>query len=128
MQQVAYALWKLTRNSKPQLVLTLHESCDFHADNATRYGQTFTYDFPELTPQFDAVANRVNAKIATRHNHFLQFVKPFPTCPTYVTWKYLHVPATSIETAKPLPLPNRISYQLAALRGFFDTFGLKYSE
>jgi hypothetical protein len=57
---------------------------------------------------------------------FLQFVDPFPTCPTYVAWKYLRVPAASIETARPLTLSTRINYQLAAVRGFFDEFGLGY--
>jgi hypothetical protein len=38
------------------------------------------------------------------------------------------VPATSIETAKPLPLKTRIGYQLAALRGFFDEWELGYKS
>jgi hypothetical protein len=126
MERLAFEIWDLIKQSKPDLVLTLHESRGFHADDPKRYGQTFTYDFPELSPQFRKVAARVNTAIAPRKHHFLQFVDPFPTCPTYVCWKHLKVPATSIETAKPLPLKTRISYQLAALRGFFDEWGLGY--
>ena len=126
MEKLAFEIWELIKESKPDLVLTLHESRGFHAEDKSRYGQTFTYDFPELSPRFERVAARVNAEIAPRKHRFLQFVAPFPTCPTYVTWKYLRVPATSIETARPLPLPVRIKYQLAALRGFFDEFGLGY--
>lgn len=128
MEKLAFEIWQLTKNSKPDLVLTLHESRGFHADDAKRYGQTFTYDFPELTPRFERVAARVNAGIVPRKNQFLQFVDPFPTCPTYVAWKYLRAPATSIETAKPLPLATRIGYQLAALRGFFVEWGLECEE
>ncbi|RYG63627.1 hypothetical protein EON80_20870, partial [bacterium] len=112
MEKLAYEVWQLIKDSKPDLVLTLHESRGFHVDDPKRYGQTFTYDFPELAPRFKAVAARVNAGITLKKHHFLQFIDPFPTCPTYVTWKYLKVPATSIETAKPLPLKTRISYQL----------------
>ncbi len=128
MQQLAFEIWDLIKSSKPDLVLTLHESRGFHADDKTRYGQTFTYDFPELAPRFERVAASVNAQITPAKNRFLQFVAPFPTCPTYVSYQWLRVPATSIETARPLPLPTRIGYQLAALRGFFREFGLGWTE
>ncbi len=126
MEKLAFEIWQLIVKSKPDLVLTLHESRGFHVDDITRYGQTFTYDFAELKPRFEKIAARVNAKIAPRKHQFLQFVAPFPTCPTFVTWKYLKVPAASVETARPLPLKTRIAYQLAAVRGFFDEFGLEY--
>lgn len=126
MEKLAYEIWELIKTSKPDLVITLHESRGFHVDDPKRYGQTFAYDFPELAPRFQAVAKRVNAEIPIKKHRFLQFVDPFPTCPTYVTWKYLKVPATSIETAKPLPLKTRIIYQLAAVRAFLDEFGVKY--
>ncbi len=128
MERLAFEIWELTKKSKPDLVLTLHESRGFHADEPKRYGQTFTYDFPELRPRFERVAALVNAGISVRKNRFLQFVDPFPTCPTYVSYKYLRAPAISIETAKPLALSSRIGLQLAALRGFFEEFGLKWEE
>ncbi|HEX8465629.1 MAG TPA: succinylglutamate desuccinylase/aspartoacylase family protein [Abditibacterium sp.] len=126
MERLAFELWQLIKQAKPDLVLTLHESRGFHVDDPKRYGQTFTYDFPALKSQFERVAARVNARIAPKKQRFLQFIDPFPTCPTYVTYKYLRVPATSIETAKPLPLSTRISLQLSALRGFFDEWQLGY--
>ncbi len=128
IEKLAFEIWELVKQSKPDLVLTLHESRGFHADDPKRYGQTFTYDFPELTPRFERVAARVNAGISPPKHQFLQFVDAFPTCPTYVSWRYLKAPATSIETAKPLPLSVRIGYQLAGLRGFFAEFGLKWQE
>lgn len=127
MEKLAFGIWQLIVKSKPDLVLTLHESRGFHADEPARYGQTFTYDFEELEPRFKKVAARVNAGISPRKHRFLQFVAPFPTCPTYVTWKYLRVPAASVETARTLPLKLRTGYQLAAVRGFFDDFRLGYS-
>ncbi|MBW3636614.1 MAG: succinylglutamate desuccinylase/aspartoacylase family protein, partial [Armatimonadetes bacterium] len=87
MERLASQIWDLIKKSKPDLVLTLHESRGFHADDPRRYGQTFTYDFPELAPRFRRVAAKVNAGIAPRKHRFLQFVDPFPTCPTYVCWK-----------------------------------------
>lgn len=128
MQRLAAQIWDLIKRSKPDLVLTLHESRGFHSVEPSRYGQTFTYDFPVLSPRFGKVLARVNAGLTVPKHRFSLFVAPFPTCPTYVTTKYLRVPATSIETAKPLPLATRVSYQLAALRAFFDEFGLGYEE
>ena len=128
MEKLAFEIWELMKKSRPDLLLTLHESRGFHADDPKRYGQTFTYDFAELKPRFERVASRVNARISPPKHRFLQFVAPFPSCPTYLSWKYLKVPATSIETARPLPLALRVRYQLTALRGFFDEFGLKWAE
>lgn len=126
-ERLAFALWNLTRDAKPDLVLTLHESRDFYANDPKRYGQTFTYDFHELDEQFGAVAEVVNRKIGPKQHKFLLKVEPFATCPTFLAWKWLRVPATSIETSKKLPLKTRIGYQLAACRAFFDVFGLKIS-
>lgn len=128
MQQLATQIWDLMRDSKPDLVLTLHESRGFHLDDPKRYGQTFTYDFPALRPRFERVAARVNEGIPVRKQRFLQFIDPFPTCPTYAAWKYLRAPATSVETAKPLPLSRRIELQLGAVRGFFGEWGLEWEE
>ena len=126
-EQLAYELWNLTRDAQPDLVLTLHESRDFYANNPARYGQTFTYDFPELDEQFGRVAEVVNAQIGVKKHRFLLKVDAFPTCPTYCAWKWLRAPATSVETSKTLPLKTRIGYQLAACRAFFDVYGLKIS-
>jgi predicted deacylase len=62
MEKLASQIWNLIKESEPELVLTLHESRGFHADDPKRYGQTFTYDFPELAPRFKKVASKVNAK------------------------------------------------------------------
>jgi hypothetical protein len=126
MEKLAFEIWQLIQKSKPQLVLTLHESRGFFLEDPTRYGQTFTFDFNELKPFMGRVAAKVNAGIGPKKNQFRLKVDPFPTCPTYVTWQYLKVPATSIETAKPLALKTRIQYQLAAVQCFLDEIGLKY--
>ena len=126
-ERLAAQLWNLMRESKPDLVLTLHESRDFYANNPKRYGQTFTYDFHEFDEQFGAVADVLNREIGPKKHHFLLKVEPFETCPTFLAWKWLRAPATSIETSKTLPLATRINYQLKACRAFFDAFGLKIS-
>jgi hypothetical protein len=125
MERLAYEIWELTKKSKPDLVLTLHESRDFYANDPKRYGQTFTFDFNELRPQFAKVAARVNQGVGTKKHHFLLKVEPFVTCPTYCVFKYLRVPATSIETSKTLPLNLRIDYQLKACQAFFEEVGLR---
>lgn len=122
MERLAFEIWNLIKSSKPDLLLTLHESRDFYARNRNRYGQTFTFDFPELQPRFERVAQ--NVFVDERAHRFLMKVEPFPTCPTFCAWKYLRVPATSIETSKTLPLATRVKYQLGACRAFFAEFGL----
>lgn len=123
-EQLAYALWQLIVTSKPDLLLTLHESRGFYREDSARYGQTFTFDFPDYRDRFAAVAASVNAGIAPKRERFSLKMEAFPTCPTYCATKYLGIPATSIETARPLPLSQRVRYQLAALKAFFAQWKL----
>lgn len=126
LDRAAYELFKVVEDNRPALLLTLHESRDFHANDPTRYGQTFTYDFKELWPTMNKALERANLSIKTPKHKFLHFMKPFETCPTYQAWLRLHVPATSIETSRTLPLKTRLQYQTVALRAFFDEAGLVY--
>lgn len=126
MEQLAFQIWDLLKTNKPDLLLTLHESRGFYADDPKRYGQTFTFDFPELRAHFAGVAAHLNEQITTPKHRFLIKVEAFKTCPTYCAFKYLGVPATSIETARTLPLEVRLKYQILALRAFFDDAGLGY--
>lgn len=118
-ERLAYALWQLIKNSKPDLLLTLHESRGFYSQDRARYGQTFTFDMPNYRDRFAAVAATANAAIAPGRERFSLKMEAFPTCPTYCATRWLGVPATSIETARPLPLAKRVNYQMAALRAFF---------
>ena len=123
-QQLAYALWQLIKSSKPDLLLTLHESRGFYAEDRARYGQTFTFDFPTYAAQFARVADATNATIAPGREQFRLKMEAFPTCPTYCATRWLGVPATSIETARPLPLNKRVDYQLKAVSAFFAAWKL----
>ena len=123
-QRLAYAIWQLIKKSKPDLLLTLHESRGFYRENRARYGQTFTFDFPDYRDRFAAVAADLNAPIASQREQFSLKMEAFPTCPTYCATKYLKIPATSIETARPLPLNTRVNYQIKALRAFFSQWKL----
>ncbi|BCM93325.1 hypothetical protein IAD21_05216 [Abditibacteriota bacterium] len=125
MEKLAFEIWTLIKTSKPQLLLTLHESRGFYVQDRARYGQTFTFDFDELKPQFAKIAETVNASIEPPLYKFQIKVEAFDTCPTYCAWKWLHVPATSIETTRTLPLPLRIAMQLNACDAFFDSYGLR---
>lgn len=118
-QRLAYELWQLIRNSKPDLLLTLHESRGFYSENRARYGQTFTFDLPNYRDRFAAVAAVTNVGIAPTRERFQLKMEAFPTCPTYCATRWLGVAATSIETARPLPLAKRVNYQIKALRAFF---------
>ena len=128
MERLAFEIWSLIKKSKPQLLLTLHESRGFYARDPARYGQTFTFDFPELKPEFERVAEAVNASTEPPLYKFRLKVEAFDTCPTYCAWKWLHVPATSIETTRTLPLSSRIDLQLKACGAFFDSYGLRVSR
>ena len=123
-ERLAYALWQLIKNSKPDLLLTLHESRGFYSENRARYGQTFTFDFPTYADQFAQVAAATNATIAPGREQFRLKMEAFPTCPTYCATRWLGIPATSIETARPLPLSKRVDYQLKAVRAFFAAWKL----
>lgn len=126
MERLAYQLWRLTADAKPSLVLTLHESRDFYREDRKRYGQTFTFDFPDLRGKFQRVLDALNPQIQPSSNRFYLKIEAFPTCPTYQSYKYLGAAATSIETSKRLPLEVRIRYQLQAVACFFQDAGLRY--
>ncbi|HEY0074888.1 MAG TPA: succinylglutamate desuccinylase/aspartoacylase family protein [Abditibacteriaceae bacterium] len=128
MERLAYEIWKVIENVRPDLLLTLHESRDFHARNPARYGQTFCFDFQELVPSMTRVLRRANANISPRLHKFLIFVDPYPNCPTYNAWSRLKVPATSIETSRTLPLKTRVRYQLTATQAFLDEWKLGYQQ
>ena len=123
-QRLAFEIWDLIKKSKPDLLLTLHESRGFYRENRARYGQTFTFDFPDYRDRFARVAAALNAPIASPREQFSLKMEAFPTCPTYCATKYLKIPATSIETARPLPLDKRVDYQIKALRAFFAEWKL----
>ncbi len=123
-ERLAYALWQLIKNSKPDLLLTLHESRGFYSQDRARYGQTFTFDLPDYRDRFAAVVASANAATAPGRERFSLKMEAFPTCPTYCATRWLGVPATSIETARPLPLAKRVNYQMAALRAFFSEWKL----
>ena len=129
MQRLAYEIWQeVIVASGPDLLLTLHESLDFHARDTHRHGQTLTYDFEGLTPLMDSARARVNADIEAPLHKFLDFCKAFPTCPTYQAYSQLGTPATSIETSRTLALDTRIRYQLMMVMGFLDEFGMDYEQ
>ena len=113
------------KNSKPDLLLTLHESRGFYREDRARYGQTFTFDFPTFADRFERVAQATNAEIGVSREQFSLKIEAFATCPTYCATKYLGIPATSIETARPLPLKRRVELQLSALRAFFEEWDLE---
>ncbi len=118
-QRLAYELWQLIKKSNPDLLLTLHESRGFYAEDRARYGQTFTFDFPDYRDRFARVADATNIGIVHKRERFQLKMEAFPTCPTYCATRWLGIAATSIETARPLPLQTRVDYQLKALRAFF---------
>ena len=124
-QRLAYELWQLIVKSKPDLLLTLHESRGFYSENRARYGQTFTFDLPDYRRNFGDVAALVNADIAPTREQFQLKMEAFPTCPTYCATKWLGIAATSIETARPLPLSKRVDYQIKALRAFFAAWKME---
>ena len=128
MEKLAYGIWSVIKTAKPDVLISLHESRDFHARDASRYGQTLAFDFPELVPTMQKALDRTNPDIKPKLHKFLNFVKPFPHCPTYSCWTQLKVPATAIETSKTLPLALRIRYQLMMSMGFFDEWGLGYEQ
>jgi predicted deacylase len=124
MEQLAFQVFQILRDHPADVLLTLHESMGMHVDDPSRYGQTFCYDFAELDPLFDRVRSRINADIDPERNQFVRFLKAFETCPTYQAYLELGCPGVSIETSRTLELDDRVRYQLWAVLGFLDEFGV----
>lgn len=126
LERLAAAVWYVIDFYRPGLLLTLHESVEFHAVDPKRYGQTLCHDFTELNPFMRRVLGRVNPDIAEPLHRFRIFVEPHPNCPTCLAGSRLGIPATSIETCRKLPVEQRVSHQLMVLMAFFDECGLGY--
>ena len=124
MEQLSFQVFQILQDHPADVLLTLHESLGMHVDDPNRYGQTFCYDFAELDPLFDRVRARTNADIDSERNHFVRFLKAFETCPTYQAYLLLGCPGVSIETSRTLDLDERVRYQLWAVLGFLDEFGV----
>ena len=127
MHRLAAAIWELIKITKPDLLLTLHESVGFHREEPERFGQTLTYDFEGLTPLMQLVLDRVNPDLLEEWEKFCLFVKPYKTCPTYCAGKWLNLRATSIETCRQLPRDVRVREQLMMVMGFMDHLGMDYA-
>ena len=128
MERLADAIWQEMKAAQPDLVVTLHESVDFYRTHPAAYGQTLTHDFAELNPIFQPVIDEANQGIANPGHYFSIKVDPFPTCPTYCAYRYLHCPATSIETCRKLSLQTRLEHQLVMLRALLRQWGLEWTE
>ena len=125
MQRLAYWIWQMIKAAKPSLLVTLHESLGYHAEDPSRFGQTFTYDFRDETPFAQSVLARANPDIGPTLHKFLPFVAPYESCPTYNARKWLGIPAITVETCRKLDLETRVKYQLMAIEAFLGTARLE---
>ncbi len=129
MERLAHDLWqRAIVEFHPDLLLTLHESLDFHARDPQRFGQSLVYDSEELTPLMSCCLDRVNADIDKKLHQFVLFCKAFPNCPTYEAWFQLGVPSTSIETSRTMERDTRVRYQLMMVMAFLDQLGMEYEQ
>lgn len=126
LQQTAAQMWSLLKAYHPDLLITLHESVGFHRQDPTRFGQTLTYDFHALDPAFKPVIADANQQLAVPRHHFSACVYPCLGCPTYCAYKYLRIPAVSIETCRQLDLQTRIQHQLLLCSLLMARWGLKW--
>jgi predicted deacylase len=127
-ERLAYEIFQLIRRRHTQLLVNMHESRGFHADDPARLGQTFCFDFEESTPYFQKVAEGVNRFIESHRDKFQTCVRPYPTCLSYRAVRDLGIPATAIETCRSLPILQRIKYQLIATEAFLDEAGIGYRQ
>lgn len=128
VQQTAAGIWSLLKRFHPDLLITLHESVGFHREQPRRFGQTLTYDFPELTPLFQPILTEANRRITTPREHFQLFLFPYAGSPTYCAAKYLKVPSVTVETCRKLPLPRRVEQQLLLCAIMMYQCGLRWED
>lgn len=128
MQRLAYETWMLIKKWHPALLVTLHESRAFHAEDRNAFGQTLTYDFHQEDVLFRPAVDEANKLIRNKRDRFSLYVYPVETCPTYCAYQRLKIPATSIETCRKLKLETRVQYQLLMSRVLLKRWGLKWQE
>lgn len=126
VQQTAAGIWGLLKRYRPDLLITLHESVGFHHEQPRRFGQTLTYDFPELTPVFQPIIAEANRSLPEPRERFSLFVFPYPGSPTYCAGKYLKTAAVTVETCRKLPLARRVDQQLLLCAIMMYRCGLRW--
>jgi hypothetical protein len=126
MQRAAWEIWSLIKQHRPALLVTLHESVGLHRDNPRRFGQTLTYDFKELTPTFQPLLEPINRQLPNPRHHFLLKVYPLRGCPTDCAWRFLKIPALTVETTRTMKLEERVGQQLVVCAVLMSKWGLQW--
>jgi len=126
MQRAAWQIWSLIKQHRPAVLVTLHESRHFYRDDPSAFGQTLTYDFPELTPTFQPVAEAINRQLPNPRHHFLLKVHPLRGCPTDCAWRFLKIPAVTVETTRTMKLEERVAQQLLVCAIIMSKWGLQW--
>lgn len=126
MQRAAAEIWGLIKQHKPDLLVTLHESIGLYRDNPARFGQTLTYDFPELTPTFQPIVDEINQQLASPREQFHLKVHACRGCPTDCAWRFLKIPAVTVETTRTMPLAERVRQQLLVCAIMMQRWGLQW--
>lgn len=126
VQRTAAAIWGLIKQHRPDLLVTLHESVGFHREQPSRFGQTLTYDFQELTPLFAPIIGEANQRLSEPRHRFVPYVYCYPGCPTYCAVKYLRIPAVTVETCRKLSLQTRVQHQLLLCAIMMYRCGLRW--
>jgi hypothetical protein len=128
MQRAAWEMWSLIKQVRPNLLVTLHESRAFHRDDPTAFGQTLTYDFMELTPTFQPVLDEINSQLTGPRDRFYPYLWPCRGCPTDCAWRFLKIPAVTVETTRSMKLEERVRQQLVVCRILMRRWGLQWEE
>ncbi len=135
------ALKELIRETKPQLLLTLHDGFGFHSVNPKAWGQCLVIDSERyknfrLGNLARKVAGEVNRKIKNRKWRFPVFnTKTFEhntrhpeqrKSLTYYSLTECGVPAICLEVSKQLPnLESKVRFHLLLLKEFFKVYNVE---
>lgn len=126
MQRAAAEIWALIKQYRPALLVTLHESVGLYRDNPQRFGQTLTFDTPELEPVFRPVLDEINQHLPNPRERFLTKLYPCRGSPTDSAWRFLKIPAVTVETTRTMKLEERVRQQLLVCAILMARWGLEW--
>ncbi|HFE62830.1 MAG TPA: hypothetical protein ENK14_00245 [Caldithrix sp.] len=118
MEQMAYQIQQLAIRNRVEVFIDLHEALRSHLKTDTEsqkrgLGQTIIY-YPNESSTWLVMTmlDEINDKIDDPNNHFSSLERPIKHSAAWWAGKYLNCAAFTFETARKLPLDQRIKNHL----------------
>lgn len=123
MEQMAFHIFSLIKETQPDLVLDLHESREFHLIDEKYVGQTLIASPDDMTLWIGmCVIDVLNEEITEEVERFTLLQGPVKGSTVWAVGKFTQIPAFTVETSRKMELSSRINYQISVVKYMLKEF------